>query len=93
MSFYCFNVVRCCLIYEIVQPVGKKQIGVRPPGNYRLLARIVIREIVFRNVNFKSLLLIAKVFVFQRILVILRMSRDKDLLALACGNGINSRLL
>ena len=93
MSFYCFNVVWSCLIYEIVQPVGKMEVGVRPPGNYRLLGGIVIREIVFRNVNFKSLFLITKIFVFQGILIILGMSRNKELLALACGNGINSRLL
>ena len=45
------QVVGRLLIQEVVQPVGKQQVGVRPPGVDGRLGGVIMREVVARHLN------------------------------------------
>lgn len=64
-------VVWCGLVYKVVQPVGVNQVSAGPPVDYRLLAWIVIWEVVVWNVRIQACLHIPLVFFFQGVPVVL----------------------
>ena len=44
------NIIRCCLVNVIIQPVGVEIVAVGTPLQQRLFLRIIIRVIIVRNV-------------------------------------------
>ena len=86
------DVIRRCLINEVVQPVGKQQIGMASPAHHRLLGIVVIAEIVLGKIDGQAQVLIPEILVFQGILVVFGMAGNEDLPALPAGNGIHPRL-
>lgn len=88
-----FNIVRRGLIYEVVEPVGIKQICAATPTYDRLFGIVIVREIVLGNIYLEPSLLIAQILALERIGIVFGMSRDKDLSALVGSAGENSCLL
>ena len=79
------DIIRSCLIYKVVEPVGIKQIGMGAPGNHRRLGIVVVWKIILRNSNIVSLCLVSVILCLEGACIILKMSRNKNLLALICG--------
>ena len=73
------NIVGRGLIDEVIQPVAEQQIGVTAPGNHGILGIVIIGEIVVGYMNGQTQILVPDVLPIQRIRVILRVARDKNL--------------
>ena len=67
------------LIDIVVQPVGKKEIGVAPPPDHRLPGGVVPGIVVGRHGDGQPLVPVPPVFVRQGVAVILRVSGDEYL--------------
>ena len=78
LSVNLVQVIRCKLIYIVVEPVAVKQIAVRPPFQKRLLFRVIVREIVDRDRRSKPLSGVSCLLVAQCVAVIFRMSHNED---------------
>ena len=86
------DVVRCALVYKIVQPVGKEQMRMPSPRYDRGLFRVVIGEIIDGDCNGFALRKITLVFVLQGVCVVFRMPRNENLSAVFGANCIHARL-
>ncbi len=87
------QLVRRLLIDVVVEPIGEEQMAVRPPTLCRSLLGVVIREVVARDFNRKTLVEIAEILVFESIAVILRVAHDKDLTAVIGYGDVGASLL
>ena len=86
------QVVGRLLIQEVVQPVGKQQVGVRPPGVDGRLGGVIMREVVARHLNGQPLVKIPPVLITQGVPVIFRMAGDKNPPAVLVAYQIDPRL-
>ena len=75
------HIVRRRLIYIVVQPVGEKKLAGGTPGDDGSLGRIVVREIIHRNLGIHSTLQIPEVFQGQRVSVVLGMAGYEEVAA------------
>ena len=66
MLFDCVDVERRFLIDEIVEPVGKEQVGMSAPAHQWVVGRIVVAVVVARNLDGKAFCYVAFVFGVQR---------------------------
>ena len=73
------DVERCLLVDVVIQPVHKQERRTRAPAHMRSLGRIVVREIVLRDLDRKSLIEISEILIPQRIDIVLGVSRDEEL--------------
>ena len=73
------NVVRCGLIYEVVDPVGIDQVRARTPFDDWCPGIVIIREVVIRYIRIQSRILIPNVFLQQRVPVVFRVAGYEDL--------------
>ena len=80
------------MINIIVQPVGKKQIGVRAPVINRLLAGVVVWKIVERQRHLQTVIDVALIFVAQGIEVVFRVAADEKLFAFLVADNMNTGL-
>ena len=71
------DVVWSILVDDIVEPVGKKQIGVAAPDKAGRLIGVVVWEIVVRDLDVKPLVHIPLILVCKGVAVVLRVSGDK----------------
>ena len=74
-----FQVVRSILIDIIIEPVGEQQAGVGAPSEHDLPLRVIVLEVVLRNLYIQSLLHVSEIFSRQGTFVILLMSQDEYL--------------
>ena len=86
-------IIRCCLIYEVVEPVGEEQSSVAAPGNHRGLCVVVIREVVFGDFRVNSRKLVTGVLLVQRVGIVFRVTCQENLSAHLGRNGVNPRLV
>lgn len=77
------DVIRCCLIDKIIQPIGIQQMRMGTPSHNRSLSIIIIGIIILRNCNRQSSVFISQILLFKGICVILGMPSDKYLSPLA----------
>ena len=82
--------VWCDLIYIVIQPVCIDIVGMSSPGEQRLVVRIVIRIIVVRDMDRKTLGLIASEFLIESQSVIFRVTHHIDLPSLIGHNEKSS---
>ena len=86
------KIIRGGLINEVVQPVAEQQICVGTPGDHRLPGRIIIRIVMFGNMNRLILGKVTQVFLLQGVGIVFRVPHDKELLMMFCINGIDAGL-
>ena len=79
------QVIRRRLIQIVVEPVGEQQARVPSPPEHDLLLRIVIAEIIARNVNFDPFVDVSEVLICQCCLIVFLVPQDKYLSAVLCG--------
>ena len=87
------NVVGCRLIYEIVEPVGEKEICVGAPGYLGCALCVITGEIVPRHFDGLTLSEVTKILVFEGVGVVFAMARDEDLSTLLICDGVNACLI
>ena len=68
------QIVRCSLIYEIVEPVCEKKICSASPGYGRNHIRVVIRKVIIRYFDIKPLVDVSEIFFSKSFSVIFRMT-------------------
>lgn len=78
-AFQRLQVIGRILVNVIVQPVFIQQVGVGPPAEQRRLGRVVPRVVIAGGRNIQPLVPVTPVFGIQGVLVVLRVSGDKDL--------------
>ena len=78
------QVIRCHLIYVIIQPVRIQIIRMRPPSKERLILRVVALIIILRNFYRQPFLQIPFIFPVKRHPVILRVPHHEDLPPVLC---------
>ena len=86
-----FSIVRCGLIHKIVEPVGIKKICTASPGYDGIEGIVIVREIVYGDLDGETRVLIAEILCFEGTRIIFRMTRDKYLSATVGRAGIESR--
>lgn len=74
-----YQIIGRRLVHVVIQPVGIEVVCRRPPGEERPVCRIVVRIVVFRQVDGKSLTQIPFILPVQRYPVVFRMAHHKDL--------------
>ena len=84
------QIIRCHLIYVIIQPVRIQVIAMRSPGQHWFLLWIVVRIIILRNLWIQSFPQISLILGIQCHSIILRMSHYKDLTSILRHAKINS---
>lgn len=90
---YGAQIVRCRLIYEIVKPVGEKEICVSAPGDLRRFFGVVVGKIVFRDLYRLALLEVTEILALKCVGIVLAVSCDKDLSALFVRYGVYAGLV
>ena len=73
------NIVRCGLIYVVIEPVGIKQLASASPADDGRAGGIVVREIVTGYMDGKPLITVPEIFFGQRVWIILGMAGDEEL--------------
>ena len=71
------NIVRCCLIDVVIQPVGVKQLAGGAPVDDGGLGGVVVGEIVLRRTDGQTLVHIPEILPGQGVRVILRVPGDE----------------
>ena len=87
------KIVRCCLVYKIVQPVGKQQAGVAAPTVEDFLLGIVVFEVMLGNFDRKIFIYVAEIFAGQGFPVIFRVASDEKLTSGFAGNQVSAGFL
>ena len=87
------NVVGRRLIYEIVEPVGEKEICVCAPGNVGRLFCVIAGEIVLRNFDGLALSEVTKILVFEGVGIVFAMTGDEYLSTLFICDGVDACLI
>lgn len=85
-----FPIVRCGLVNKIVEPVGIEQICTASPGYDGFKSIVVVREVIYGDLDGKSGVLIAEIFGFESTRIIFGMTRDEYLSASIGSAGIKS---
>ena len=91
-SLNILHVVGCGLVDVVIQPVGIEQIRAGSPADDGLLCGIVVGEIVSGGLDGQSRVLVAQVFLLERVRVVFRVTRDKYLSAAFGHAGKHARL-
>ena len=86
-----FSIVGSGLIYEIVEPVGVKQICTASPGYDGIEGIIIIREVINGNLDGKTRVFVAEILGFESACIVFRMTGDEDLSAAVCCASIKPR--
>lgn len=86
------KIVRCCLVYKIVQPVRKQQAGMAAPTVKDFLFWVIVLKIMPWNFNGKIFVYISKIFAGQGFPVVFRMTGNEKLAARFAGDQIGARL-
>ena len=85
------QIIRRLLINVVVQPVRNKQMCVAAPRKRGCLLVVVIREIIVRHFGVQTLIDVAEVFLRQRVAVIFRVARHKELAPALFGDDMHAR--
>ncbi len=75
------DIVGCCLIDVVIQPVRVEQLRGRAPIRERLLRRIVVREVMLGNFGVDALLHIAEVLFGERLRIVFRVAEHEEVAA------------
>ena len=89
----CVNIIGRGLVDKVVQPVGKKQICARPPGNLRFGGVVIVREVVYGNFDGFSSGFIPHLFEVQSSRIVFGVPRDEDLSAAVGRHSIDTCLI
>ena len=87
------DIVLGSLVYEVVQPVGIKQVGTASPFYHRRLGIVIIRIVVAWNFRIDAGVLVADIFLLQGVPVVFRMTEDENLSVIGGLAHINTRLV
>ena len=85
-------IIRCRLIYKIIEPVGVQQVGAGAPGHRRLAAGVIAGEVVLGDPDVRSGGQVPYVLIPQGVPVILRVAHEEDLPALVGLDGVDPGL-
>lgn len=72
-------------LVDPVEPVAVEQVGVRAPGEERLLLGVVLGKVVLGHADGKALVEVAPELVGQGVAAVLKVARDVDLVEVARG--------
>ena len=61
---YIHNIIRCCLVNKVIQPIGKEQIRMATPTHNRFIIFVIILKIINRHFDRQPKIFIAQVFIF-----------------------------
>ena len=87
------NIERRLLIDIIVQPIGKQQIGMTPPTDYRTKGRIIVAVIIIRYMNRQTLALVPYILIIQGRGRILLMTGDEEFTSSTSHGHIDTRFI
>lgn len=73
------NIVRCGLIYIVIEPVGIKQLASASPADDGGTGGIVVREIVIGHMNREPLVTVPEIFFGQCVWIIFGMAGNEEL--------------
>ena len=82
------DIIWCGLVYEIVQPVGKQQVGVTSPGHLYAFGWVVIAIIVLGHGDGFAFAQITYIFVVEGEWTVFAVSGDVKLAAFAAYNEV-----
>src|SRR4030067_1753494 len=63
------------------------------PADFGHLSRVVVKIIVFRDMNRQSLVHITVIFCFERKWIIFRVTRDEEMTPIFCTDDVNTCLI
>ena len=95
MLYNCFKLVkieRGFLINTVIEPVREKQICMGAPVEMGRLGWVVIWEIMLRNINWQTLVLIAEILVCESKAVVFKVPHKEKLPFGRVGDNVNARL-
>lgn len=72
-------------LVDPVEPVAVEQVGVRAPGEERLLLGVVLGKVVLGHADGQALVEVAPELVGQGVAAVLKVARDVDLVEVARG--------
>lgn len=82
------QIIRCCLIDIIIEPVGEQKVSMASPVEQWTLGHVVVGEVVLRDGGIQALFHVAEIFVGNGFAIIFQMTGDKELPAVVPGDQV-----